>query len=413
MGGVSDKFNSAPDPISGLANGGFDSRATEIFDALRDLATSQGILDIESVQTGDPVGFTGELIYKFLGRQVCRKCFAKLFSVGWQPRLQKIYDAVSRGVRHCPLDARYMQCAVKHVPSALRGEVYSYLESLYESVAETLPDSDSGASANSDSGSDCQLFDLPDPPASGAKREVRKLPPGTMYETWRQFLELGGKGGFKLFWSTWRDDWPMLKFRRVRSHAVCSTCVKHKLLIRSLSGDLNQRLKQRHLFDLHLKNQYRDRQRYWSLRTASRTLTSSIICLTIDAMDQSKYAWPRSYLLDAKEFESFVRPRSHVYGTLVHGFFSMLTVSHADACRGSSFTADLLAHIFTVLSKHVDLREKEVHILLDNAAGSNKNNTIFALCGLMVILGAVKSIRVLFLRVGHTHEDRCLPTQLS
>ena len=72
MGGVSDKFNSAPDPISGLANGGFDSRATEIFDALWDLATSQGILDIESVQTGDPVGFTGELIYKFLGRQVCR-----------------------------------------------------------------------------------------------------------------------------------------------------------------------------------------------------------------------------------------------------------------------------------------------------------------------------------------------------
>lgn len=84
---------------------------------------------------------------------------------------------------------------------------------------------------------------------------------------------------------------------------------------------------------------------------------------------------------------------------------TILTVSAADVFKGGACTVELLAHTFTLLSKQVDLAEYEVHILLDNTASSNKNNTVFAFIGLLVLCKIVKYIRVMFLRVGHTHED--------
>ena len=305
---------------------------------------------------------------------------------------------------------RFMQCAAKYVPTPTRGEISSYLQTLYESVAETMPDSGSESSACS--GNEdvelCDCKDVQDLQERPAKQEVRKLPPGSMFEQWRQYRELGNPGGYKLFWQVWTQDWAHLKFRGKRSHGICSVCMKHKLMIRALSGDAQARLKQRHLYDLHLKGQYRDRTRYWGYRSMSRlarSLQSKILCLTIDAADQAKFAWPRSHKLNAKIYDTFQRPRSKIYGGLVHGFFTMLTVSHADTCRGSSFTAELIAHMLTVVSHHVDLRDFTIHILLDNAAGSNKNNCVMGLLGLLTFFGLAAQICVHFLRVGHTHED--------
>ena len=338
---------------------------------------------------------------------MCRKCFARLYAVGWNPRLDRIFAGVSRGLTCCPLDMRYMQCAPKHIPSATRGEVSSYLQTLYDNVAETLPDS--ASESNASSGDELGAWDCNDADAlhqKPVKKEVRKLPHGSMYEQWRQYKELGNPGGYKLFWKTWTEDFAHLRFRGKRSHAVCNVCLKHKLMIRALGADAQGRLKQRHLYDMHLRGQYEDRQQYWRARSIARSLQEKVACMVLDAMDQSKFAWPRSFRIGAKEFESFTRPRSHIYGGLCHGHYSLLTISHADTCKGSSMTVEILAHMLTLLSKTVDIRDWTINVLLDNAAGSNKNNCVFSFFGALIYFGLVGHVNVLFLRVGHTHEDR-------
>ena len=58
--------------------------------------------------------------------------------VGWSPRLNNLLKAVLRGDRAAPVDVRYM--TRKHNdPTPVFAEVYSYLDNLYMSVAETLP----------------------------------------------------------------------------------------------------------------------------------------------------------------------------------------------------------------------------------------------------------------------------------
>ena len=108
--------------------------------------------------------------------------------------------------------------------------------------------------------------------ATAGKHEVMHMPPGSIFEQWRQFKELGFSHDYKLFWSVWKKDFDFLKLRGKRSHGQCSICVSHKLLIRSFSNDVRARLKQRHLYDNHLKHQYEDRQTYWNLRAQSRLL---------------------------------------------------------------------------------------------------------------------------------------------
>lgn len=58
--------------------------------------------------------------------------------VGWSPRLSNLLKAVLRGDRAAPVDVRYM--TRKHNdPTPVFSEVFSYLQNLYMSVAETLP----------------------------------------------------------------------------------------------------------------------------------------------------------------------------------------------------------------------------------------------------------------------------------
>ena len=103
-------------------------------------------------------------------------------------------------------------------------------------------------------------------------QEVRYLPPGAMREYWEQFqqLEALGQVSFSLFWKVWKTEFAHLKFRGTSSHAVCSTCLHHKMLLKELSPYLYARKQQAVLFHAHLVAQYRDRQVYWALRGSSR-----------------------------------------------------------------------------------------------------------------------------------------------
>ena len=239
--------------------------------------------------------------------------------------------------------------------------------------------------------------------------DIRHLPPGSVYDLWRQFSETHIKVSYRLFWKVFSSEFAMkLTFRGNFQHSVCEVCVKHKLLLKTLVHDSASRIRQRQLYDQHLTGQYKDRKIYWSLRAQSRLL-STTICIIIDGIDQTKFMWPKSAFFKSHTFDNFHRPKLHVTGALVHGYFALYTIADADCKKGSSSTVETLAIILQkLLDMGVELSKTNIHVQLDNTGGENKNNTVLMFGAFVVLTGVVATVTYNFLRKGHTHEDRII-----
>jgi hypothetical protein len=330
------------------------------------------------------VNHDAQMSYYFLGRKVCRRAFGTLVGCGWFPRLSNIFRQVLSGATAARTDPRFLGRPFVH-PRIKSGEVFSYLEELYESVAEPLPDDNDN-------------------------RDQRFLPPGSISDLWKQFEATRGSCSLKLFRSVFVASFTKrLGFRSGFTHAVCAICTKHKLLIQSLAKDQHGLIKQRLMYERHLRDQYRDREVYWSLRGQSR-LKSKSLTIIVDGVDQSKFCLPRSPFFQSKEFDGYQRPRLHTWGTIVHGHFSLLTLSDSNVTKGGSTTVEILAFVLTRLRRQgIDLSDWSVHVQLDNTASSNKNNCVLAFGAVMTLLGVVGTCHFHFLRAGHTHEA-CPPS---
>ncbi|CAK9008254.1 FO synthase subunit 1 [Durusdinium trenchii] len=77
----------------------------------------------------------------FLDQQVCLRCFKALHALG-SGRFARIKAAVARGDAAPPVDLRYLAKAKHHADktSELFSGVFSFLEQIYNSIAESLPD---------------------------------------------------------------------------------------------------------------------------------------------------------------------------------------------------------------------------------------------------------------------------------
>ena len=355
---------------------------------MRGLSMHQGLLNAEGCVADTAKTF--RLQYEFHGLRVCRPSFCTLFGIGSYPRLQTILDAV---------DARYLAKPMGGQLSQKHGEVCSFLDHLYKSVAETLPEGVQPDEVVRPKKRKLVVADDPvmpqdpyleagvasEPPTvdEPTVTEKRHLPPGTMYDYWKQFCDSHPPGcGFKLFWHIWTTRYKdKLDFRGSFQHAVCSVCIQHKLLLGQLSHDTTSRLRQRMLHDRHLSNQYRDRRMYWHDRALSRLQTNTIT-LIIDGMDQAKFCWPRSVFFRSHAFDSYQRPRLHVTGCIAHGFFMLFTLTHADVRKSGSTTCEIVSLCFQqLIAKGVNLAQTHVNIQLDKAGNQNKNNIVFKYIG--------------------------------
>ena len=200
-----------------------------------------------------------------------------------------------------------------------------------------------------------------------------------------------------------------MKFRESKQHAVCSTCTKYKLLIRNLAHDSLRREEQTRLYFVHLKNQDLDRKvlAQWRAQSRSRDNVNLMILVEMDAVDQAKMSWPRSRVMNSKEFAGGPRPRLHVTGAIVHGYFKTAYVTEADQKKDSNYTCQLLAHILTRLKETgagVDPRKIHLRINMDNTCRENKNQKVFRFGAWLVATKRVKELTFSFLRTGHTHE---------
>ena len=304
--------------------------------------------------------------YRILDTHVCRAAYASLHLMGEHPRLRGLVNAVMQGRSQAPTDKRYLMRT--QAPSSVKtGEVYSYLETLYESVAERLPEDDAveldmrgeaGTQQDQDDSEaeESNIILRADTEASvTVGHDAKKyLPPGSIYDEYKQYLALGNpKCTFQCFIEVWKTHFAgILAFRGKRQHAVCATCTRHKLLL-SCMPHAAARTRQRLLYDRHLADQYRDRMVYWKTRGDSRVPGSTTLSIIMDSIDQAKFAWPRSKIFRSKQFDAFHRPRLHITAAIAHGHAVLVFVSHSDITQAGATTVDMLAHLLTRLKEAV------------------------------------------------------------
>ena len=188
----------------------------------------------------------------------------------------------------------------------------------------------------------------------------------------------------------WLREFPFLRFRSLRQHPECTTCVRHKALIQSLSNHMNARRVQQQAFHRHLSDQYLDRLEYWANRGLSR-LRKNTLTLIIDGMDQSKFFFPRGRGLRAKEFSSFQRPNAHIVGCLLHGFAVHFAVTEPDLPKDATTHCEFLGYGLTKLQKSgVVLSDLSITIQCDNTSREVKNNIMLGFLTMLVSKGHFK-----------------------
>lgn len=207
----------------------------------------------------------------------------------------------------------------------------------------------------------------------------------------------------------WGRDFTKMAIRRVSHHSSCTTCSKHKMILKRLGSDKRLRAFQMKEYQLHLDRQYQDRVIYWQGRAKSRMgvqpnglTTVALIC---DGMDKSKYRYPRSAVCGTKAFGSFVRPSLDLTAVITHGHNLILACSEPYTKKDSSWTAELITHALEKVSRTTDLRQCEILLQCDNCGRENKNNAICRLAGVLVGSRRVARLEVRFLESGHSHED--------
>lgn len=363
-------------------------------------------------------------------------------------RFQKLRDAAARGARAAPVDLRFLKVPKENVcAQAAKSRVISFLESIYTSVAETLPDHRDDAMNPGDSFVVYQVDNAVDPYSEfdavqkqlsqqhsdltrqhSMKKfhkkksviineervalglEERFLPPGRMMDYFEQYKAMLHDSdecvSFATFWRTWCSEYSHMKFRTTSSHSVCTICTRHKLLIREFCGHVAARQKQQQLLSKHLREQFLDRSLYWEKRGLSRLGQCFEVTLIIDSMDQQKFSYPRGETYKAKDLSTFVRPRSHVTAVLCHGHFVLITVAEHNLPKNANCMTEILGHSLTLLRrKGLDTTKLRLRIHSDNTVRECKNNIVLSWLGSLTGRGLIAGGALACLRSGHSHED--------
>lgn len=356
-------------------------------------------------------------------------------------RFEKL-EAVQAGNRAAPVDLRYLKKAKFHAEKHedLLAGILSFLEQIYCSVAENLPDvRDSGHDDGADPyalHAEQSAIQMDESRSSSAqskfkavvKSKVKKkqrgvqvhpqrtvaagceerwLPPGHMKDYWVQYRGQVPQGetvaSFPTFWRVWAAHYSFMKFRTTSSHAQCTECVKHKQMISGLSGHLRARHMQVELLHQHLNDQFQDRLAYWRRRGRSRQRGQEC-CVILDGMDQGKFALPRHAFLKAKAFDGWSRPRLHVAGALMHGHGLFMFVSNPDVPKDSNTACEQILYCLNHLKRSGHDCSK-LTIQSDNTCRECKNGFVMRLCAALVSCGVVQEIIMANLRSGHSHDD--------
>ena len=397
-------------------------------------------------------GKTRRLPYStsLLGVKVCERAAECLIRVG-PNRLRRIFDGRPDG-RSCRI-----RC-----PGPAISSVWSFLWTLYHNVAEGLPDKFSFAFGDVSSSAlvaktskrqapkHVLRVDVDDEEQTRAiaahamciessrcpadavlmgpgvfRGPLRFLHPGKRihlfweYQMWAKARSTK-VASFSTFLKAFSkcEDSKILKIRNVGAHAVCSTCVEFKGLLR-LARYPADRATVLEKYSAHILGQWLDRQVYENATALSvecrrllehghklSNLSTSVsqLCIAIDGMDQAKFRVPRR-LIKSKAFETLTRPALHVHGCWAHGFGYHLAVSDQDCKKDTVSNIEVLSRMLEqIYTTHKGL-PLGLHLEQDNCSRECKNQNMLKWAIKLVGLGVFKWITLAYLRKGHTHID--------
>lgn len=206
----------------------------------------------------------------------------------------------------------------------------------------------------------------------------------------------------------------MLKFRKKSQHSQCGQCFQLGQDIR-LARSMQRRLEAARTLRRHLQDQFADRRIYWSLRHASRR-RDDVLTIIIDSMDKTKFAVPRwQWARKPKNLESLNRPRLVCTGAMAHGWGTHIFLSDEDLGHGSNAFCEVLIQTLEKVARtartagqcgqYGQAFPRHLVVLCDNTTSQAKNSVAANLMAVLVGRYKFLTANLLFLRVGHTHED--------
>lgn len=387
---------------------------------------------------------------RLLGTPICRRAARHLMQVG-EGRLRRVLEGRA--------DMRSLR---PHPPGPQISSVWRFLWTLYNNVAEGLPDKFSFATHDVRSGSiivktsKAKASDRVLHLKAEEEEQIRAIAAHSTYiESGRcpSNAVLTGPGIFRgplrflhpgkrihLYWEyqLWADTMGLsaasfstflrafsecekakvLKIRSVGDHAVCSTCAEFKTALRNarFPADRKDILEQ---YTGHISGQWLDRQVYENASALSlecRKLleagqqfismarSASQISMAVDGMDQAKFRVPR-VLIKTKNFEKLHRPALHVHGCWAHGFGYHLAVSDQDVKKNTATNIEVISRMLVqIFDTHKGL-PLGLHLQQDNTSRECKNQKMLKWALKLVGLGVFKWITLNYLVKGHTHID--------
>lgn len=166
------------------------------------------------------------------------------------------------------------------------------------------------------------------------------------------------------------------------------------------------------LYRQHLQRQYKDRICYWSLRSQSRLTARSdganVLTLCVDSIDHMKFPYPKSQILEGKEFANFLRPTLQCTCILAHGRGVFLYLSDVHVSHDSSWSADIIANCLHEIATHdasLDFRRVVLAICGDNSSKELKNNACVRVLAGLTACHRIACGKLATLESGHSHED--------
>ena len=199
----------------------------------------------------------------------------------------------------------------------------------------------------------------------------------------------------------WRVDFQSrLRIRQQGHHGKCSTCVRHRLIIKRL-GRGPARTAQLLLYKSHLSRQYKDRQTYWGHRAQSRTEATSgqpitTLSMIVDGMDQAKHAYPKGEALSAKEFSAWVRPRLQATTVIAHGHGILVGLSPQYTSSSGSRTVELIAYMMTKQLQYIHWPNVFLRLEADNCSKEIKHQTSLRMMASMICLHRLRGCEMNF-----------------
>ncbi len=191
-----------------------------LYDVLRSIAVQNGFLSAEGIARNDRV----VLNHTFLGHSICPGAWRSPFGIG-NGRYNRIPGAVLDGQLAPPVDLRYLKDGRAGVVSTVRSQIRTYLDMLYETMAEVLPED--AEDLPLDAPLDVRrvpTVDGPDPweslvwgtvenptshivATSPEKKTLRYLEPGSIFNLWKEFMMTEGVTcGWRVFWEVWKKE---------------------------------------------------------------------------------------------------------------------------------------------------------------------------------------------------------------